>query len=84
MVWYKEKCYVTVSTMYNTLGFRGRKELKMHFDEFVHKKGPRLHDEETQMKLDHENKNEIYKYRHWLFKCKLTLTYNFLLTMTFT
>ena len=42
-------CYCHV----NVLGFRGGEEMRQHNDEFIHKKGRRQFDEETQQKLDH-------------------------------
>ena len=54
-----KKCFVTASTMFNALGFHGRKELNIHFHEFVHKKGSQVFDLSTQMKLDHGIENEV-------------------------
>ena len=53
-----KNCFVTASTMYTALGFHGRKELNMHFNEFVYKKG-RTHNDFTQRKLDHGTENEV-------------------------
>ena len=47
------------STMFNALGFHGRKELNNHFQEHVHKKGSRVFDLSTQIKLDHGIENEV-------------------------
>ena len=54
-----KNCFITASTIYTALGFHGRKELKMHFNEFVYKKGRRTHDDFTQRKLDHGTENEV-------------------------
>ena len=45
--------------MYTALGFHGRKELNMHFNESVYKKGRITYDDFTQRKLDHGTENEV-------------------------
>ena len=54
-----KNCFITASTIYTSLGCHRRKELKMHFSEFVYKKGRRTHDDFTQRKLDHGTENEV-------------------------
>ena len=54
-----KKCFITASTMFNALGFHGRKELNNHFQEHVHKKGSCVFGLSTQIKLDHGIENEV-------------------------
>ena len=55
----RQTAHVTGSTTYNALGFRGGKEMRQHNDEFIHKKGRRQFDEETQQRLNHGTVNEV-------------------------
>lgn len=54
------QCKITGSTAYNALGFRGMKELKAHFNEFVYDRGPREFTPEVQQRLDHGSKHEVF------------------------
>ena len=55
----RQEEHVTGRTSYNVLGLRGGEEMRQHYDEFIHKKGRRQFDDDTQQRLDHGIANEV-------------------------
>ena len=48
----RQEVHLTKTTAYNVLGFRGGGEMRQHYDEFIHKKGRRQFDDETQQRIN--------------------------------
>ena len=53
------QCFITGSTMYNVLGFRGTQEMKLHFREFVLKQNDHIFDDQTLLQMQYGTDNEV-------------------------
>ena len=53
------QCFITGSTTYSALGFRGTQELKLHFREFVLKQNDCIFDDQTRLRMQYGTDNEV-------------------------
>ena len=69
----QSQCFITGSTMYNALGFRGTQEMKLHFREFVLKQNDHIFDDQTLLQMQYGTDNEVnyfailYRHLHGVF-----------------
>ena len=69
----RSQCFITGSTMYSALGFRGTQEMKLHFREFVLKQNDHIFDDQTLLRMQYGTDNEVnyfailYRHLHRIF-----------------